>query len=98
MKTKPSPEMSAAEIADAEHAAQVKAQIAEMLPAVRSRIGAERELALSGQPPCIANGGFATVLQTACTECAGHPQPVVSAACRVLQLCGSSPKPEDLAE
>ena len=69
-----------------------------MLPAVRSRIGAEREMALSAQPPCIAGGGYETVLQAACMECAGHPQPVISAACRVLQLCGSEPKPEDRAE
>lgn len=83
---------------DAERVKALKKQIGEMMPLVRVRLGEERISALSGQPACIAAGGIDAVLQAACTECGGHPQPVISAAVRVLQMCGSTAKPEDLAD
>lgn len=82
---------------EAEYLETLASNVREMLPMVRGRLGEERIALLSAQPPAIAAGGFAAVLQEACTQCAGYPQPVVSAACRVLQLCGSVPKPEDTA-
>ena len=58
----------------------------------------ERLAALAKQPMCLAAGGMDAVLKAACMECAGYPQPVVSAAVRVLQLCGSTAKAEDLKD
>ena len=66
-----------------------------LMDQVKARLGGERLAALDKQPLALARGGIAAVLQAACTECAGHPQPVVSAACRTLQFCGSQPTEAD---
>ena len=63
---------------------------------VKARLGPERLAALDLTPGAHALGGIGEVVQAACTLCAGFPQPVISAAVRVLQLCGTVAKPEDL--
>jgi hypothetical protein len=57
---------------------------------VRERLGENRISALALQPLALAAGGMDSILQQACTECAGFPDPVTAAATRSLQLCGSS--------
>ena len=59
-------------------------------------LGKERLAALGEQPLAINAGGIDSVLQTACTQCAGYPDPVRSAAIRTVQLCGSMPTKQDL--
>jgi len=68
----------------------------DILEKVIGRLGEPRLKALAAQPLCIASGGMDAVLKAACAECAGYPQPEIAAAVRVLQLCGSTAKPEDL--
>lgn len=63
---------------------------------VKERLGPERLAALDATPGALAHGGIDGVVQAACTQCAGFPQPVISAAVRVLQLCGCMAKPQDL--
>lgn len=63
---------------------------------VKERLGEGRLAALSAQPACVAAGGIAKVLLAACEGCAGHPDPVTAASVRVIQMCGSQPKPTDL--
>lgn len=63
---------------------------------VRDILGPDRIAALDKQPLALARGGIEAVLQAACNECAGFPQPHVSAVIRTLQLCGSVPTPADL--
>lgn len=90
----PTPEQVAAKLFEEQLAKQVE----EMIPLVKTRLGEERLAKLSGQPPCLAAGGIESILQQACEESAGHPQPVVSAAVRTLQLCGSVPTADDLKD
>lgn len=64
---------------------------------VRARLGEARLERLSKQPMCIAReGGMEDVMAAACAESEGAPEPVMTAAVRVLQLCGSVANPEDL--
>lgn len=67
-----------------------------LIEQVRKRLGTERLQCLGQQPLALAAGGIDTILHQACTECAGYKQPVMAAANRTLQLCGSVPKPDDL--
>lgn len=69
-----------------------------LVKVVRERLGEERLGKLAAQPACLACGGLEAVLRMACTECAGFPQPFISAAVRVLQLCGSQASSADLEE
>lgn len=64
---------------------------------VKARLGPERLAALDATPGALVLGGIGGVVQAACDWCAGFPQPVISASVRVLQLCGTVAKPEDLA-
>lgn len=57
---------------------------------VRERLGEQRVAALALQPMALAAGGMDAIVQQACTECAGYPDPATAAATRTLQLCGSS--------
>jgi hypothetical protein len=65
---------------------------------VRERLGDERLGKLAKQPLAIAAGGIDNIITTACREQAGTAKPTISSAARVLQLCGSKPKPADLAD
>lgn len=49
----------------------------------------DRAARLEGQPLCLAGGGLEKVVQGACKECAGFPDPLAAAVNRTLQLCGS---------
>lgn len=68
----------------------------ELTGQVRARLGKERLAALAETPGAHALGGIDGVVTAACTQCAGFPQPEISAAVRTLQLCGCVAKPEDL--
>lgn len=54
-------------------------------------IAAERRKKLDSQPLAIAAGGFDKLLDKACEECRGYPNPAEAAARRALQLAGSKP-------
>ncbi len=63
---------------------------------VREAIGAELMGKLAAQPTGIANGGAEAILQRACTEAAGFPDPVATGVAKFRVLCGSKavPKPQ----
>lgn len=61
----------------------------ELADSVRDAIGAELMGKLAAQPTGIANGGAETILQRACTEAAGFPDPVATAVAKFRVLCGS---------
>ena len=65
---------------------------------VMELLGKDRLAALGSQPLAINAGGIDSVMQTACSQCAGYPDPVRSAAIRTVQLCGSLPTKQDLGE
>ena len=69
----------------------------DLIAQVRTRLGETRFTALGTQPLAMAAGGIEAVLQQACAECAGFPNPLSAATVRTLQLCGSHATPEDLA-
>ena len=56
---------------------------------VRAAIGKECLDKLAKQPPCLARGGIAAVLQQACKEAAGFPDPLAAAIAKTRVMCGS---------
>jgi hypothetical protein len=59
---------------------------------VRAALGDEAIAKLSAQPLCITHGGQEAVLQRACKEAAGFPDPVAAGVAKFRVLCGSRGK------
>jgi hypothetical protein len=60
---------------------------------VKDAIGAEVLARLAKQPLAIAAGGIAAVLQSACKEAAGFPDPLAAAIAKTRVACGSKATP-----
>jgi hypothetical protein len=60
---------------------------------VKEAIGKDTLAKLAAQPQAIASGGIAAILQTACKEAAGYPDPLAAAIAKTRVACGSKAKP-----
>lgn len=60
---------------------------------VREALGSEAMAKLSAQPLGITHGGQEAILQRACKEAAGFPDPVAAGVAKFRVLCGSKGKP-----
>lgn len=56
---------------------------------VRDAIGKDSLARLAKQPLATANGGIASILQAACAEAAGFPDPLAAAIAKTRVACGS---------
>ncbi len=56
---------------------------------VRDAIGKEVLGKLAKQPLADANGGIAAIIQGACSDAAGFPDPLAAAIAKTRVMCGS---------